>query len=298
LEISAGNRGPVQWLGIYLRGLVMGIAELVPGVSGGTIAFVTGIYDELVHTLASLKPGSLLALRRGLVAGSVEIWNGHNLSFLLVLGLGMVTSVVLLAQVLALALETIRPVVWGFFLGIIVLSIWLLGRELPIGSLVRMVPVGIAAGFSLLLLDPFGGNESLLVFFLVGAVAVSAWLLPAVSGSFVLLTLGMYEAVIGALAAPHWDVLAVFLVGCAVGLLLFSRALSMLLQRWRAPLLSFLTGFMVGASVQLWPWQVDGQLVWPTVYSAATGESAYLAVTLASLVAGTLAIWLLSRLET
>lgn len=286
-----------QWLGLYVRGAVMGMAELVPGVSGGTIAFVTGIYDELIHTLAGLKPSALGEFRLGPIRGMVSIWSKHNLTFLFILGLGMVTSVVLLAQVLAYALTTIRPVVWGFFLGIIVLSIWLLGRGLPGRTLLTLGPFGALLGLGLTLVDPLGGSESLPVFFIVGAIAVSAWLLPAVSGSFVLLTLGLYESVIAALAAPAWDLLAVFLAGCATGLLLFSRALSLLLNRWRAPLLSLLTGFMAGASGQLWPWQVADGLTSPAAYTAATGAPAYLYLTLLSIGLGAMAIWLLSRLE-
>ena len=212
-------------------------------------------------------------LRTGLVTGVRRIWAAHNLTFLLVLGLGMVTSVILLAQALSVALESIRPVVWGFFLGIIVLSIWMLGRNLAIRALLRMAPAGILAGVGVVLLDPFSGAETLPVFFLAGAVAVSAWLLPAVSGSFVLLTIGLYEAVIGALVTPHWDVLLLFLSGCAVGLLLFSRALSVLLHRWRDPLLAFLTGFMAGASLQLWPWQAEGGLVERRRLRGADGRS-------------------------
>jgi putative membrane protein len=135
------------------------------------------------------------------------------------------------------------------------------------------------------------------VFFLAGAVAVSAWLLPAVSGSFVLLTIGLYEAVIGALVAPHWDILLVFLSGCAVGLLLFSRALSMLLRRWRDPLLAFLTGFMAGASLQLWPWQAEGEWLGAAGYAAQTGDSALVAATVVAMLCGGLTIWLLSRFE-
>jgi putative membrane protein len=294
---EAPPRTARQWLGLYVRGVVMGMAELVPGVSGGTIAFVTGIYDELIHTLAGLKPSALGEFRLGPIRGLVRIWSTHNLMFLFVLGLGMVTSVVLLAQLLAYALTTIRPVVWGFFLGIIVLSIWLLGRDLPGRTLLALAPVGAMLGLGLTALDPLGGSESLPVFFIVGAIAVSAWLLPAVSGSFVLLTLGLYESVIAALAAPHWDVLAVFLGGCVTGLLLFSRALSLLLNRWRAPLLSLLTGFMAGASGQLWPWQVAGGLTSPAAYTAATGATAYLYLTLLSIGVGALVIWLLSRFE-
>jgi len=277
--------------------MVMGIAELVPGVSGGTIAFVTGIYDELVNTLAGLRPAALLELRRGL-AGAVAVWRSHNLTFLLVLGLGMVTSVLLFAQLLTLALATIRPVVWGFFLGLIALSVWMLGRRLDTGSLLAAAPVGALLGVLLTVVEPLAGYQSLPVFFVAGAVAVSAWILPAISGSFVLLTLGLYEPVIRAVASPGWDVLGVFLAGCVTGLLLFSKGLAYVLDHWRSRLLSLLTGFMVGASLALWPWQWAGALQGPGSYAALSGEPAYLVPTLLAALAGAIVIWLLAKLET
>jgi len=290
-------RRAAAWLGVYVRGMVMGIAELVPGVSGGTIAFVTGIYDELVNTLAGLRPTALLELRRGL-AGAVAVWRSHNLTFLLVLGLGMVTSVVMLAQLLTLALAAIRPVIWGFFLGLVVLSVWMLGRRLDARSLLFAAPVGALIGALLTLVEPFAGQQSLPVFFVAGAVAVSAWLLPAVSGSFVLLTLGLYEPVIRAVASPGWDVLGVFAAGCVTGLLFFSKVLAYALDHWRGPLLSLLTGFMIGASLSLWPWQWEGTLLGPAAYASATGAEAYPGPTVLAAMAGALVIWLLAKLET
>jgi len=296
-ESDRSARRAAAWLGVYVRGMVMGIAELVPGVSGGTIAFVTGIYDELVNTLAGLRPAALLELRRGL-AGAVAVWRSHNLTFLLVLGLGMVTSVLLFAQLLTLALATIRPVVWGFFLGLIALSVWMLGRRLDTGSLLAAAPVGALLGALLTVVEPLAGYQSLPVFFVAGAIAVSAWILPAISGSFVLLTLGLYEPVIRAVASPGWDVLGVFLAGCLTGLLLFSKGLAYVLDHWRSPLLSLLTGFMVGASLALWPWQWAGALQGPGSYTALSGEPAYLVPTLLAALAGAIVIWLLAKLET
>jgi putative membrane protein len=294
---GAEERGARQWFGLYLRGMAMGVAELVPGVSGGTIAFVTGIYDELVHTLAGVNFRFVGHFRRGLIGGIVEIWRDYNLSFLLVLGFGMVTSVVLLAQALAFALENVRPVIWSFFLGVIAFSVWMLGRGLPGRSLAVWFPVGLAAGVGLFLLEPFSGSQATAVFFVVGAIGVCAWILPAVSGSFILLTLGYYEPVIHALAAGDFLIISVFLAGCAAGLLAFSRLLSLLLRRWRTPLLSLLTGFMVGASAQLWPWQAAGSLLTPAGYAAATGQDAFMLMALAGLVAGGAVILGLSRLE-
>jgi putative membrane protein len=266
-------------------------------VSGGTIAFVTGIYDELVNTLAGLNIAALVELKAGLRQGLTLMFAKYNLLFLIVLGLGMVTSVVLLAQVLQLALEAYRPIVWAFFLGVILLSIWLLGRDLPVRTLAMVAPFGVAAGLGIVLVEPFGANQALWVFLLAGSIAVSAWLLPAISGSFVLLLLGLYESVLAALTGPQWDVLLVFLGGCMAGLLLFARLLAVLLRVWRDPLLSLLTGFMAGAVLKLWPWQLSSTPVSPDAYGLATGEPSYLTASVVAVLAGAFVIWMLARFE-
>lgn len=288
-------RSPRAWAGLYARGVAMGVAEVVPGVSGGTIAFVSGIYDELIRSLASFRPSSVGVLRRG--AGA--FWREHNLSFLAVLALGMATGVGAFAQVLSAALAAAKPVVWAFFFGVIVFSVLALGRQRSPRSLLIFMPPGILAALAVVNMDPAAtGEPGYLVFFLGGAVAVGAWMLPAVSGSFLLLALGLYESVLDALVNLELTVLAALAAGCLVGLVSFANLLAWLLKRYREPLLSLLTGFMAGSLVRLWPWSgPSGEVMSPDAYALMTGGSAFIAAVLGSLLAGMVAVWLLSRLE-
>ncbi len=288
-------RGLSGWLGIGVRGMAMGVAELVPGVSGGTIAFVTGIYDELIRTLASFSlVGSPRLLWRD---GWRTFWRAHNLTFLLVLASGMVMAVVVFARLLEYLLDQVAVMVWGFFFGLIAASVVQIGRFRPPAALAVYGVVGLLLGAALMQVGFREGEAPLWMFFVGGMLAVSAWLLPAVSGSFLLLVLGLYEPVLRAFNAGHWLVPAVLAAGCAVGLLLFSRLLYWLMRRAREPVLASLTGFMAGSLLRLWPWQAEHALLSPLGYQAATGQPAlWLPVILAAAL-GVVTLWLLSRLE-
>jgi len=283
------------WAGLYVRGVAMGIAEVVPGVSGGTIAFVSGIYDELIRSLAGLRPSSVSALRRGFGA----FWREHNLSFLAVLGFGMACGIVVFAQLLSAALAAARPVVWGFFFGVIVFSVVMLGSGRSLRHLLLFLPPGLLAALALVNVEPnAAGEPAYWVFFVGGAFAVGAWMLPAVSGSFLLLALGLYESVLGALVSLDVPVLAALAAGCVVGLFSFANLLAWLLERHREPLLSLLTGFMAGSLTRLWPWSSPtGALLSPDAYAVASGASPLVVAVAVSMLAGMIGIWLLSRLE-
>ncbi|MEQ8857865.1 MAG: DUF368 domain-containing protein [Pseudomonadales bacterium] len=283
-----------DWLGVVGRGVAMGIAELVPGVSGGTIAFVTGIYEELIGTLAGLRPTSLLVLRR---AGWRHFWVSHNLTFLLALAFGMVLAVISFARVLGYLLDHVPTLVWGFFFGLIAASVVHIGRYRRPWQLAGYGLLGVLAAVALAQLGVRDGAAPAWLYFVGGMVAVSAWLLPAVSGSFLLLVLGLYEPVLRAFNAGEWLFPGLLLLGCAVGLLLFSRLLHWLMRRQREPVLALLTGFMAGSLPRLWPWHVDGAPVPPAAYEAALGQPAWLGFTVAAVVFGLIALWLLSRLE-
>ena len=240
--------------GLFARGMAMGVAEVIPGVSGGTIAFVTGIYDELVRSLASLShrsPGTLL--RRGWRAFAQE----HNVVFFAVLLAGMVASFLAAASVIRGLLETHGVYVFGFFFGLIAGSVVAVGAEAPWRRLALVAPAGLAAGVAVgLLFEPSapaaGGGA---VYALAGALAATAWILPGVSGSFVLLLLGLYQPLLDALHAGDWATLATFAGGLAAGLLAFSKLLAWLLARARDTLLALLTGFLAGSLTQIWPWR-------------------------------------------
>jgi putative membrane protein len=288
------RRGPVAWLALLLRGVAMGIAELVPGISGGTIAFITGIYDELLATLARFRVGSLPQLWRD---GPRAFWTNHNGGFLLTLALGMGLAVVSFARLLGYLLDHVPVLVWAFFFGLIAASAVQIGRRRSLPLLLGFGLLGLLLGLTLLLLGHRDGEAPLWLVFVGGMAAISAWLLPAVSGSFLLLVLGLYEPVLRAFNAGEWVVPLTLALGCVVGLLAFSRLLHWLMRRVREPLLALLTGFMAGSLATLWPWRHDGALLGPEAYTAATGNPALVGSTLGAFALGVLVLWLLSRLE-
>lgn len=290
----SADRGMLDWLGVVVRGMAMGIAELVPGVSGGTIAFVTGIYDELIRSLAGLGPASLVAWRR---RGFGAFWREHNLTFLAVLGLGMVVAVVIFARLMEYLLDHVPALVWAFFFGLIAASVVHIGRHLELRPLLGYGALGLLLALLLLQIGVRDGAAPLWMFFVGGVLAVSAWLLPAVSGSFLLLALGLYEPVLRAFNAGDWLIPLTLAAGCVVGLLAFARALHWLMQRLRDPVLALLTGFMAGSLPTLWPWQVAGEWLSPAAYQILTGRPALAVEALAVAALGALALWLLGRLS-
>jgi putative membrane protein len=281
------------WFGLVGRGMAMGVAEVVPGVSGGTIAFVTGIYDELVRTLAGFSHRSLATLA---TQGPVVFWREHNLGFLALLLVGMLLSIGLFSRLLSHWLATLPTLVWGFFFGLILVSVWQIGKAQPPRVLLLFAPIGAAAGLLLGQLDPLPTDQSLGVFFIGGVVAISAWMLPAVSGSFMLLVLGLYQAVIDAVTGWQWDILVSVALGCGVGMLAFAKLLAWLLRRNRGPVLALLTGFMLGSLPRLWPWRDGAEVLTPSMYQAMGHDPMILATILLACVGG-IALWFLTRLE-
>ena len=272
----------------------MGVVEVIPGVSGGTIAFVTGIYRELVASLASFTPKSVLC---GFTAPR-RFWRAHNLGFLACLGVGMAISLVVFARLMRHWLETAPILVWAFFFGLILYSVFDIGRaRRPLG-LATFGLVGALCGWFVAEMEPFATALGPVAFFLGAALAVGAWLLPAVSGSFVLLLLGLYVDVLDAIATFNWPLLAVLGCGALAGLALFPRLLDALMRRHFQPVMSALTGLMAGSLVRLWPWRLeDGTLLTPADWSAATDAAAQTPWAIAMMLAGALALWLLARLR-
>lgn len=273
----------------------MGLAELVPGVSGGTIAFITGIYLELVGAIRGAGEALLRDLPRWDVAGA---WKRANAPFLLVLGAGMGTGILSLARIVSWLLENRELQIWGFFFGLILASVLFVGRAARpfngarMGLVLLGVAIGAAAAFATALSLPVNS----MTLFLGGMVAICAWILPGVSGSFVMLLLGLYPAVVGAIANFDLVVLGVLAAGCGVGLLLFARILGWLLERFYRGTLALLCGFMAGSLMGLWPWRlpasvVDGKplgvrVLLPAEYGAASGVDPAVAGVLAAFLLG------------
>ncbi len=254
LDRSDHPRSLFGWLGVYLRGMAMGLAELIPGVSGGTIAFITGIYVELVRSIRALD---LPVVRHLLARRLGPAWREANATFLGVLGVGMVTSVFGFAAVVNWLLVHREVFVWAFFFGLIVASAIYVGRFARPFSPTRLLVGGLGVGAGLVLsnIQPLPAPEHWISTSLAGAVAVCAWILPGISGSFILLLLGQYQLLVRALTELDLVFLTALGVGCTVGLLAFSRVLTWLIRTRYEATLAFLCGLMLGSLQKLWPWR-------------------------------------------
>lgn len=238
---------------LYAKGMAMGAADVVPGVSGGTIAFVSGIYDELLSSIARIPEATLLLLRGRVI----DAWRMANATFLLVLLCGILTSILSFARLITYLLGQHPIPVWSFFFGLILVSIYLVGREIQRWSWSRVLSfmLGLAFAYWITVAVPTHWGSDPLTLFLAGAIAICAMILPGISGSFILLLLGLYSVVLGAVKELDISVLAIFATGCLVGILSFARLLSWLLARWRDLSLAFLSGLMLGSLNKVWPWK-------------------------------------------
>lgn len=244
-----------KWLRIYFSGVLMGAADVVPGVSGGTIAFILGIYDRLIGALSGVNTQSVALLRKGDLKA---LWHHFDGAFLLTLGAGVVTSIFLLAGVITHLLVEYPSYLWSFFFGLILASAYFLISQIAYFSWRHffVVLIGVAFGASLSLLVPTQFDTSLTMVFFSGVIAICAMILPGISGSFLLLIMGMYGFILSAIKNLDFVVIFTFAVGAVIGLLSFSKILNLLLLRARSMTLSLLTGIMLGALVKVWPWKV------------------------------------------
>jgi len=261
----------LQW---FAKGAVMGIADAVPGVSGGTMALITGIYERLIAALAGLRIDTARQALRGDWAGA---WQRLDGNFLLSLGLGILLSLFTTLSLMHTLLEQMPQLVWAFFAGLILASLLVLMRRhrwQPIDALLLGLGAFIAAAIAL----STSLNLTPTPFWLVlgGALAISAMLLPGVSGSFILLLLGIYPAVVQAVSDADLVIIAWVALGCLIGLLAFSRLLNALLARWHDRVLGFMLGFVLGALIKVWPWQAEDDWLSPQAYQLLTGQPAWL----------------------
>lgn len=244
----------VAQLRLFLKGMAMGAADVVPGVSGGTIAFITNIYDELVSSIHSIGPKTLLILKR---QGFAAAWDSINGNFLLTLFLGVATSIVTLAKVILHLLESQPVLIWAFFFGLILVSAVFIARQLGRWNALNIAGLVGGAVVAWLIADmsPSEVTATPLLIFLSGALAICAMILPGISGSFILLMLGMYGPILGAIKGFEVGTIALFGSGAVIGLLSFSRLLDWLLKHARDITLAVLTGFMLGSLNKVWPWK-------------------------------------------
>ena len=250
-----------DYLMVGVKGACMGAADVIPGVSGGTIAFITGIYDEFVGSIARVDSEAVKLLFKGKIK---DFWKHINGWFLLSVLAGIGVSVLSLAGIMQSLLSNHPVQTWAFFFGLIVASSLFILRGISGWKALDagLLALGVVLGVTVCTLSPTQTPEALWFIFLSGAIAICAMILPGISGSFILLILGKYQFIMGAISGlvsgenfvQNLAVMATFMVGAVVGILGFSKFLHWLLARWNKETLIVLAGFIIGSLVKVWPW--------------------------------------------
>ena len=243
-----------RYIVLALKGCAMGMADVVPGVSGGTIAFISGIYEELLDSIRSVDASALRLLLRFRLA---EFWRHINGRFLLPVLLGIAVAIFSLARLMTYLLTNQPIAIWSFFFGLIVASALLVARQIGRWDwrTVLAFAVGAAAAWWITVATPAETPDDWWFVMLSGAIAICAMILPGISGAFILLLLGKYQYIMHAVGEFDIPVIAVFVIGAAAGIISFSHLLSWLLKHWHDVTVAVLMGFMVGSLNKVWPWK-------------------------------------------
>ncbi len=239
---------------IFLKGMAMGSADVVPGVSGGTIAFISGIYEELLDTISSVNIKSVAILFK---EGIKPFWKAINGNFLAALLLGIGVSIASLAKAISYTLENHPIVTWSFFFGLVLASIPLVWKKIKKVNLSRygLAIVGALIAYAVISIPPTQDPGSLWYLFLSGMIAICAMILPGISGSFLLIILGSYLTMLSALSNFEIVPILVFIGGAVIGLLSFSRVLKFLFANYHDLTVATLAGFLIGSLAKIWPWK-------------------------------------------
>lgn len=239
---------------LLLKGMGMGAADVVPGVSGGTIAFIVGIYEELIDSIKSINGETLKQLFTGKVA---SFWKGINANFLLSIVAGIGISIFSLAKIITYLLVHHPILVWSFFFGLVLASTWFVSKDIKSWNWKSVVSfiAGAIIAFYITVATPAETPTHLLFIFLCGAIAICAMILPGISGSFILVLLGKYFYIMEAVKTFNIPVMLVFMGGAAIGITTFSRVLSFALRKFHDVTIAVLAGFMLGSLNKVWPWK-------------------------------------------
>jgi putative membrane protein len=304
------RRSLKEYLLLFSKGVGMGAADVVPGVSGGTIAFISGIYEELLDSIRSVNGEALGLLSRLDIKG---FWKHINGSFLVVLLAGIFFSILSLSNLVLFLLEYYPIMLWGFFFGLIVASALVVGKKImrwrPAVVLAGLI--GVAIAYYITVAVPMQTPEAYWFIFMAGAIAICAMILPGISGSFLLLLMAKYEFIMNALKEVRVDIILIFGLGCVTGLLSFSHVLNWMLKKYHNLTIALLTGFMVGSLNKVWPWKhtletytdrhgvvkpLIQENVSPGQYLQLTGQEPYLLYAILLAVFGFTVVYLIDRL--
>ena len=297
-----------KWILVFLKGMAMGAADVVPGVSGGTIAFITGIYERLINAIKSINLANLKLLFTGKIK---EFWKNIDANFLICLVAGIATSLLSIAKVMTYLLVHQPILLWAFFFGLIVASTWFVAKPVKWNwKTILSFVVFLVLAFFLTSPEnqPLNTSDSYWYIFLCGAIAICAMILPGISGSFILVLLGEYFFILKSLTEFNIPVLLIFIVGALIGIVTFANVVSYLFSHFKMVTLAALTGFMVGSLNKIWPWKFTlstytnhaGDLVplteknvLPSVFEELTGRDPQIACAIICLVAGLALVFVL-----
>lgn len=301
------KRSLLQNLMLTAKGMAMGAADVVPGVSGGTIAFISGIYEELINSLSNINLKALTVWRK---EGTAAMWNHINGTFFVFLFAGIGISIFALSKVVTRLLDSHPIILWSFFFGLIIASIWLVGKSVKkwtVPTIISLV-IGIAVALWISMIQTTASLDAKWFVILSGAIAICAMILPGISGSFILVLMGSYHVIYGAIADVDLTIIGLFAIGCLVGLLSFARVLKYLFANYHDLTVTLLTGFMIGALYKVWPWKAqignaplvvhsDGREEWMTknVFPGDYAGDNQLWLAIACAVGGFLLIFILER---
>ncbi|MDO6802147.1 DUF368 domain-containing protein [Wenyingzhuangia sp. 1_MG-2023] len=249
------KRSIKDYVVISLKGMAMGAADVVPGVSGGTIAFISGIYEELLTSISNVNLSILKTLKE---EGLKAAWQKLNGAFLLSLMIGIAISVLSLAKGISFLLVTHPILLWGFFFGLVLASILYVGKQIEKWRAQEIISLilACAVAYYITIVKPMVSDDASVLFLLLaGALAICAMILPGISGAFILVLLGAYQTILDAVHGRDLQVIAIVGLGAIVGLLSFSRVLKWLFIHYKSVTLAGLTGFILGSLNKIWPWK-------------------------------------------
>jgi len=249
------KRSLKDYIIISLKGMAMGAADVVPGVSGGTIAFISGIYEELLNSISSFNLSLFSVLKN---EGFKKVWKMVNGRFLLALFIGICISVLSLAKLIENLLENHPILIWSFFFGLVLASIIYIAKQIKIWNIKSYLYLifGLIFAYYITTLNPvISQNSSPWFLFLAGMIAICAMILPGISGSFILVLLGAYKPILNAINTKDFFSVVIFMAGAILGLLTFSRVLKWLFSKYKNYTLALLIGFIAGSLNKIWPWK-------------------------------------------
>lgn len=298
-----------KYYSVTLKGLAMGAADVVPGVSGGTIAFISGIYAELLSSIKSIDHHAFRILFK---QGIPAFWKKINGWFLLFLLTGIGISIISLSKIILHLLHNYPTLIWSFFFGLVVASALYVATTIKKWtlSILLAVLVGTAIAFFTTIASPAQGPTELWFVFITGLIAICAMILPGISGSFIMLLMGMYEYILDSLTSLKFSVILTFMAGAAAGIISFSHLLSWMLKKYHDLTVALLTGFMIGSLNKVWPWKkvLESKLVHgeekilresnvlPNTYTEVTGLPNYLTYCIILMLIGFIVIYSIERM--